>query len=151
MPECTTTYEKLLEAQNEQLREKIEKLIAENDELSKKSATTQIQFNLMYKDVLEFFKRSKIHVVQHPAYRRRKAHTEAVLTSSWSPESGYNEERMPMLHPMLRQIWLDFLEGSVQGMKWAFKNDKGTGKPSTYTYSKKPDAKFHPTPEVDKP
>lgn len=138
MPEPKAVYEKLLEAQNEQLQESVDRLIVEKDEVSKKLATVQLQYKMLHDEAVKFLQRATIHVVDHPAYRRRKAYRETTWTSTWLPDN--NSDGQPFLDTILRQIWLDFLEGSVQGMKWAFPGVRN-GKP-VYSYFKKHDAKF---------
>jgi hypothetical protein len=136
MPEATTTYEKLLEAQNEQLREAIEKLVVENDVKQELISTTKAQYNTLMLDVAKLLKclRPTLEMITE---RRGKSDTPQVTWSfRWYPSQSIDNVSMPLLHPLLKKAWLDHLEGSVGGMKLATRNDTN----GAYSYIPKPTA-----------
>lgn len=138
MSQATTTYEKILEAQNEQLRETVEKLITENDKVNKEYCVSQAQYNELHKDILILLRDCKKTVETQPATGRSKEYSQVIWSYRWSPRSDYWEKRMPVIYPILRKIWLDHIESEVNGMKHAIRNDNN----GHYSYINRQDCKF---------
>lgn len=125
-------YSKLLEAHNEKIQNSLNERMEEIDTLKKKQEAIQKQYDGLYDDIAKFLQSSRIHVIEHPPFRRRKAYVESIWTNSWYHDGQHNNTGYLHLRPIAHQIWLDFLEGSVKGMKNAVKCDIG-GK-ITYRY-----------------
>lgn len=145
MSQATTTYEKLLEAQNEQLRETVEKLSIENDRCYSDTCMLQTQYNQLHTDIIDLLTRAKKHIKTELVSRQRKEYHQVEWTCVWDTKSDYWREKSPALYPIMRQIWLDHMQSQVEGMKVAFRNDVN----GSYSYMPAGGCKF--ATEVKKP
>jgi len=123
MPEATTIYEKLLEAENEKLRDALEKQIIECDDTKRKYHATASDLQEFKKDITNLLLSSDINNKTCRGTRRSPDYNIAVWSIQWHPNSEYTYKRMPMLYPIMKKIWLNDLESKIQAMKFAIKNN----------------------------
>jgi hypothetical protein len=122
----TTSYEKRLEAQNDQLRATLHNLLVEHEKYRDAAIAMETDYNNLVKDIDKMFRKSQINFSMIKLSRSDKRdYPKAHFDISWNPTSSSTVSNTSQpIHNILREIWLDYLQGQVTGMKWSIKDTK---------------------------